>query len=67
MEAFRPLAVPRMNILNTVEREALESPPGFNSVQRKQYFASHSLFQSEYRTGKSVGLIAKVAKSSSWS
>jgi hypothetical protein len=38
VEAFRPLAVPRMNILNTVEREALESPPGFNSVQRKQYF-----------------------------
>jgi hypothetical protein len=27
-----------MNILNTVEREAFESPPIFNSVQRKQYF-----------------------------
>ena len=27
-----------MNILNTVEREAFESPPVFNSVQRKQYF-----------------------------
>ena len=30
--------MPRMNILNTVEREAFESPPVFNSVQRKQYF-----------------------------
>jgi hypothetical protein len=29
--------MPRMN-LNTVEREAFESPPVFNSVQRKQYF-----------------------------
>jgi len=27
-----------MNILNTVEREAFDSPPGFNSIQRKQYF-----------------------------
>ena len=27
-----------MNILNAVEREAFESPPVFNSVQRKQYF-----------------------------
>jgi hypothetical protein len=27
--------MPRMNILNTVEREAFESPPVFNSVQRK--------------------------------
>src|SRR5260221_1802253 len=33
----RPI-MPRMNILNTVEREAFESPPVFNSVQRKQYF-----------------------------
>lgn len=30
--------MPRMKILNTVEREAFESPPVFNSVQRKQYF-----------------------------
>jgi hypothetical protein len=27
-----------MKILNTVEQEAFESPPVFNSVQRKQYF-----------------------------
>jgi hypothetical protein len=30
--------MPRMNILNMVEREAFESPPVLNSVQRKQYF-----------------------------
>ncbi len=30
--------MPRMKILNTVEREAFESPPVFHSVQRKQYF-----------------------------
>ena len=30
--------MPRMNILNTVEREAFNSPPVFNSFQRKQYF-----------------------------
>ena len=30
--------MPRMNILNTVEREAFNSPSVFNSVQRKQYF-----------------------------
>lgn len=30
--------MPRMNILNTVEREAFDLPPVFNSVQRKQYF-----------------------------
>jgi hypothetical protein len=30
--------MPRMNILNTVEREAFDSPPVFNSVQRKQNF-----------------------------
>lgn len=30
--------MPRMNILNTVEREVFDSPPGFNSFQRKQYF-----------------------------
>ena len=30
--------MPRMNILNAVEREALDSPPVFNSFQRKQYF-----------------------------
>src|SRR6266567_7889478 len=28
----------RMEILNAVEQEQLESPPVFNSVQRKQYF-----------------------------
>ena len=30
--------MPRMNILNAVEREACDSPPVFNSFQRKQYF-----------------------------
>jgi hypothetical protein len=30
--------VPRMNILNSVEQEAFESAPVFNSFQRKQYF-----------------------------
>ena len=30
--------MPRMNILNTVEREAFISPPVFSSFQRKQYF-----------------------------
>src|SRR5260221_11464602 len=30
--------MPRMNILNTVEREAFTSPPVFSSFQRKQYF-----------------------------
>src|ERR1700730_7693479 len=30
--------MPRMNILNTVERGALNSPPVFSSFQRKQYF-----------------------------
>src|SRR5688572_23234521 len=30
--------MPRMNILNSVEREAFDSPPVFNSAQRKQYF-----------------------------
>ena len=30
--------MPQMNILNAVEREALDSPPVFNSFQRKQYF-----------------------------
>jgi hypothetical protein len=30
--------MPRMNILNAVEREAFNSPPVFNSFQRKQYF-----------------------------
>ena len=28
----------RMKILNAVEQEQFESPPAFNSVQRKQYF-----------------------------
>ena len=30
--------MPRMNILNTVEREAFDSPPMFDSVERKHYF-----------------------------
>ena len=30
--------MPRMNILNTVEQEAFELAPVFNSFQRKQYF-----------------------------
>ena len=30
--------MPRMNILNAVEREAFDSSPVFNSFQRKQYF-----------------------------
>ena len=30
--------MPRMNILNTVEREAFNSPAVFSSFQRKQYF-----------------------------
>jgi hypothetical protein len=30
--------MPRMNVLNTVEREAFDSPPVFNSFQGKQYF-----------------------------
>ena len=30
--------MPRMNILNTVEREAFDSPPMFNGVERKHYF-----------------------------
>ena len=30
--------MPRMNVLNTVERDAFDSPPVFNSLQRKQYF-----------------------------
>jgi hypothetical protein len=28
--------MPRMNILNAVEREAFDSPPVFNSFQRKR-------------------------------
>jgi len=30
--------MPRMNVLNTVEREAFDLPPVLNSLQRKQYF-----------------------------
>src|SRR6266436_9412105 len=30
--------MPRMKILNAVEQEQFESPPVFNSAQRKQYF-----------------------------
>ena len=36
--------MPRMNVLNTVEREAFDSPPVFNSFQRKQYFDFPSKF-----------------------
>jgi hypothetical protein len=35
--ARRP-TMPRMKILNTVEQEAFDLPPVFNSVQRKQFF-----------------------------
>ena len=39
---FQPLSrspnMPRMNFLNTVERESFDSPPVFNNLQRKQYF-----------------------------
>ncbi len=34
----RRYAVPRMKILNTVEQEAFDMPPVFNSVQRKLFF-----------------------------
>lgn len=37
--------MPRMNIFNTVEREAFDSPPVFNSVQRKQSFDFPSLLR----------------------
>ena len=30
--------MPRMKILNTVEQEAFDMPPVFNSVQRKRFF-----------------------------
>jgi hypothetical protein len=30
--------MPRMNFLNNVEHESFDSPPVFNSLQRKQYF-----------------------------
>ena len=30
--------MPRMRILNTIEQEAFETPPLFNSTQRRQYF-----------------------------
>jgi hypothetical protein len=30
--------MPRMTILSAAEQEAFESPPVFNSVQRKHYF-----------------------------
>jgi hypothetical protein len=30
--------MPRMKILSPVEQDAFDSPPVFNSVQRKQYF-----------------------------
>lgn len=31
--------MPRMKILNSLEREAFESPPHFNSTERKRFFA----------------------------
>ena len=37
--------MPRMKILNTIEQEAFESPPVFNSFQRKQYFDFPSAIQ----------------------
>ncbi len=30
--------MPRMRILSTVEQELFETPPVFNSLQRKQFF-----------------------------
>ncbi|MEN8131142.1 MAG: DUF4158 domain-containing protein, partial [Pseudomonadota bacterium] len=30
--------MPRMRILSTVEQELFETPPVFNSIQRKQFF-----------------------------
>jgi Domain of unknown function (DUF4158) len=30
--------MPRMHILNTLEREAFDSPPLFTSLQRRQHF-----------------------------
>ena len=30
--------MPRMHILNTLEREAFDSPPMFTSLQRRQHF-----------------------------
>jgi len=30
--------MPRMNILNSLEREAYDAPPELNSVERKKYF-----------------------------
>jgi hypothetical protein len=30
-----------MKILNTIEQDAFERPPVFNSVQRKRYFDLH--------------------------
>ena len=34
----------RMKILNNLEREAFESPPHFNSAERKQFFAMPKAF-----------------------
>lgn len=31
--------MPRMKILNSLEREAFESPPHFNSTERKRFFS----------------------------
>ena len=31
--------MPRMKILNKLEREAFESPPHFNSAERKRFFS----------------------------
>ena len=51
--------MPRMNVLNSVERESFDSPPVFNSLQRKQYFdfptklrrVAESLRNSTHRLG----------------
>jgi len=32
--------MPRMKIFNSLEREAFESPPVFNSAERKRFFSS---------------------------
>ena len=50
--------MPRMNILNAVEREAFDSPPVFNSFQRDRlnsYSKQHAL----YRALKAFGQVPK--------
>ena len=38
--------MPRMKIFNTLEQEAFESPPTFNSVERLQFFFPPSMLNS---------------------